>query len=377
MDKLRGVTARRPGLVWFDQINADYRKSLDERRFNYSFRFKDRVEVDSIGFSSQVRIWTKPGVFPQYMLELNFIPPGAVPKHSSPNDLTMNEGTVNQYPLTVFETNPNNYEGGWAELEDLVEMIFTLENVPDLKVTRLDLNAEAEASVHYFRDSLQLPLKRTNNSEVRGQEWKRSDVETFYLGKAPARLRVYDKIQEMIFRGEDVSQLPKTLTRLEWELRGVRCPIEKFVDIPKLLPSCHPFAAIQLRDIPDYYDFKRDPRRSVNLLTYRTLAEREGGQQARKYLNSGRNFNRDYRPFLVDNNELKHTIEKSFHFGNQRLLSGKGASIKHLYVYCSLCQLQGVDVKPCQGCGWRQCDGCRELNEGHDQTCPIRKENEN
>lgn len=176
----------------------------------------------------------------------------------------------------------------------------------------------------------------------------------------------------MVFRGEDVSHLPRTLTRLEWELRGVRCPIDRFVDVSKLLLDCRPFAALQLKDVPDYYDFKNDPKRSINLLLYRTLAEKEGGQQARKYLNRSRHFNRAFRDILIDNAELKRTIEESFQHGNQRLLSGRGASIKHIYIFCSWCQLRSLDVKPCKGCGRRFCDGCRELNEGHSETCPLK-----
>lgn len=182
LDKLRGVTNRRPGLAWFEMINTDYQKPLDSRKFNYSFRFKDRAEVEHIGYSSEVRVWTKPGVTPQYMVELNFIAPGGA-----------------RPPMTVWETNPNNYDGGWREVEETAEAIFTLENLVDLKLTRMDLNAEATPSVHYFRDALQLPMKRTNNSVMQGMEWKRTDVETFYVGKAPARLRVYDKIQEWFF----------------------------------------------------------------------------------------------------------------------------------------------------------------------------------
>lgn len=275
--------------------------------------------------------------------------------------------------MTVFETNPNNFERGWAGVEELAEEIFTLENLPDIKNTRLDFNAEAETSVHYFRDSLQVPAKRTTNNEVKfsGQEWRRADIETFYVGKAPARLRVYDKIQEMKFRGDDVSRLPKTLTRLEWELRGVRCPIEKFLDIPRLLPECRPFAALQLTELPPaYYDFKLDPGRSISLFLYRKLAEQEGAQQARRILNNQRHYARQFKEILICNATLKADIEKSFSKSNERLLSGRGASIAHLYVLCSWCQVDASGLRLCPGCGVRLCADCRKLNEGHDKHCP-------
>ncbi len=356
LDKLRVVTPRRPGVAWFDMINADFRQREETRRFNYSFRFRSQIEVDHISQTAEVNISTKKGVSPQYAVGLNFIAPGGA-----------------QPPMTWFETNPNNYEGGWNEVEETAEEIFTLENLPDLKLTRLDLNADIDGvSVHYFRDSLRIARKRTNNEEVRGQDWRRNDVETFYLGKNPARLRVYDKIQELKFRGEETKQLPDTVTRLEWELRGVRCPIEQFLDVPNKLQDQRPFAAMELTECPDYYDFKIDPKRSVALLTYRELAKREGAQQARKYLNSQRNFSRAYKEILINNDALKLRIEESFRRSNARLLSGRGASITHMYLKCGWCPEDAQNV--CQGCGVRLCAACEELKEGHDETCPIRKE---
>ena len=86
------------------------------------------------------------------------------------------------------------------------------------------------------------------------EEWKCRGVQTLYVGRSPSRLRIYEKIQELKYRCVDVTGFPDVLTRLEWELRNNRCPIEHFSDLPRLLPDCHPFAAIQLKEASEYYD---------------------------------------------------------------------------------------------------------------------------
>jgi hypothetical protein len=363
LDKLRSVTPRRPGYSWFDMINADYRRRPDERQFNFAFKYREQAEVDHVGQSACVRIWTKPEVSPQWMIELNFLAPGGA-----------------QPPMTVFETNPNNYLGGWPEVEHTAESIFTGENLPDLKNTRLDFNAEVEGvSVHYFRDSLRVPSKRTaaDQGKAEREEWRRRGVETIYLGKSPARLRVYDKIQELKFKGGDIGKLPEVLTRLEWELRGVRCPIDRFLDIPRQLPETKPFDKIQLNEVADYYDFKTDPTDSMNRLLYRAMVEKVGAQSATTFLNTNRHFSRRFKNIIVNNAELKAKIEESYQRSNARLLEGKAANIEYVYTRCGFCTVPLVDFVPCGGCGVRLCSVCTEVIERHDSKCPIRKENTN
>jgi hypothetical protein len=359
LDKLRGVTPRRPGSTWFDMINADYRRLPEERHFNYNFKFRDQKEVDSIGITAEARISTKKGIVPQYMVELNFLTPG---------------GT--QPPLTVFETNPNNYPRGWPQVERTVTEIFG--DTEEIKNTRLDLNAEAvDVSVHYFRDSLRVPLKRASaaisKSAEGGELWARKDVETIYIGKSPARLRVYDKIQEMKFQGKETGFMPKILTRLEWELRGVRCPIEKFSDIPKLLQDCRPFAAIQLQEVPAYYDYKIDPIPSMRRRLYHALVEDMGLHDTVRIMNHERHFSRDFRGIVFQNEELKQKIERSYFESNQRLLDGKPAHVEAIYLKCLWCR-QGDDVTSCEACGVPLCTSCAELYQMHDAKCPTRKE---
>jgi hypothetical protein len=193
----------------------------------------------------------------------------------------------------------------------------------------------------------------------------------------PAQLQVYDKLQELKFKSPDeawLNRLPKTLTRFEYRLGSDRVPIEKLIDIPRLLPDCHPFASIEFKEVPQYYDYKADFDGSFARRMFQTLSQDVGAQEAIAYLNRNRNFARNFRAIVIDNKALKREIEESFSKSCARLLSGKGASVKHIYVHCARCNRHGLDVKPCTGCGVRLCFGCCEIDQGHEQTCPKRCE---
>jgi hypothetical protein len=355
LDKLRCITPRRPGNAWFDMLNVEFKQPKDQRSLVFNFQFKDRKNVGAIDMTSRVRIHTKPGIEPAFFLELNYIAPGGkLP------------------PLSVWEINPNKFDQGWAGVERMRLQIFT-DDCLDLKVTRMDLNAEIEGvSVHYFRDALRIPLKRKSADcakERDREEWKSCGVQTLYIGRSPSRLRIYDKIQELKYRGIGLRGLPDVLTRFEWELRNDRCPIEHFADIRRLLPDCDPFAAIQLKDASEYYDYKNDPHGSMKRRLFKGLVEDLGIHDAIKVFNRDRNFARDFRPIVVDNTDLKQQIGESYQRTNRRLLSNRGADIPHLYRRCASCD-QEVVLSRCPGCCVRVCRKCQELGHGHEKACP-------
>jgi hypothetical protein len=113
-----------------EAINDDYRKHPDERRFNYKWIYRDRVEVDHISDTAQVRISTKRGVEPQFMVELGYLTPGSDP------------------PKTIFETNPNNHDDGWKSVErvaytifgDAIELLKTQERISTLRQKKPPFN---------------------------------------------------------------------------------------------------------------------------------------------------------------------------------------------------------------------------------------------
>jgi hypothetical protein len=303
------------------------------------------------------------------MVELNFVPPGG-----------------KQPPLTIFETNPNNYTCGWAELEQTVKDVFGEENLPDLKNTRMDLNAETtSAGVQYFKNALRLPGKRSDGKEGKVQDdtldWYRGGLETIRFGKYPSQLQIYDKIRELKFRKVDyVERLPKTLTRLEFRLQGKKCPVERFIDIPEQLNNCRPFTAIQLKECAEHYDYKEDLDDSLRRRLFNALREDVGCQEAIKYLNKTRHFGRDFKALVYNNEALKAEIEQNYFRSNRRFLSGRGASIQHQYCFCGWCNLLGTaeQLRDCGGCGARLCFECIDLdNKGHEADCPLRKESHN
>ena len=357
IDKLRAITERRPRQSWFDQMNAELQRPEAERHFIFNFLYRDRADMDRIGISTRVRISTKPKIVPHYMVELNSIAPGG-----------------KKPPFTVFETNPNKYEKGWDGVCSQVDEILSPEDVEDLKITRVDLNAEIEVSVQFLRDSLIVSGKRKNAAISKDREdWQNFGTETFYIGRRPSRVRIYDKIQELKYRSQDVTRLPKVLTRVEWELGGVRVPIDKFARLPDLLPECHPFAVIQIKESVPYYDFKTDLKRSIRRKQFDDLIKAYGAHEARRLLNRcyPRHFARDFGEGVVlDNTKVKDALIQSYGRNRSRLLSGRGADITHMFLRCARCNAEGV--RPCGGCGVRLCSTCVDLNEGHELTCPER-----
>src|SRR6185369_2066109 len=84
------------------------------------------------------------GIKPFFRVENQFVPPGGkLP------------------PLTTLETNLNRFPSGYRGLSTLVEIVFG-EQFPELKISRLDCNADVEdVSVEYVRNSLRIPGKRS------------------------------------------------------------------------------------------------------------------------------------------------------------------------------------------------------------------------
>jgi hypothetical protein len=317
LDKLRLITAGHPKRSFFDALNADFRQPEPERKYVYGFQYRDRQQIEAINAQDEVRISTKPGVEPSVYIQLNFRVPGA-----------------KQPPQTVIELNPNRFENGHRGLCYLLEEIFFLKDA--LKISRLDLNADVEEiSVQYFRDALRYPKKRKAGDIG---EWRRRGTETLYVGRSPVRLRVYDKIQELMHHHVDVSSFPAVLTRIEWELRHGRwnslphtggTKIAYFGDLPNLL-RFQPFAKTEFLDVPAY-DFENQPRESVNRLLFKTLAEKQGAHAAARILNKSRNFSRDFRDLLINKEDLVTKLQDSYLETTRLFFNNQGADVRFLY----------------------------------------------
>ena len=350
LDKIKLLSPSPPCQEFLDELNLEFRLRSDQRKMFHFGRVRDPysragASVDTVHPHTEVAVWTIKGYEPQFRVELQLITPGG-----------------KQPPLTTIETNPNKLEHGWHDLKKLVHRVFGAD-CPDLKVSRLDLNAEIEGyPVDYFRDALRIPLKRKSSDVGRSDElqgvlavgrvWKKRGFETVEFGKRPAFVRVYNKIAEMKYRREDVTPFPDVLTRLEWELHGARIPgvtgLGKavvdpitgknnppallFSELPNLL-DVQPFAKIQLLSgfEMESFDWENDYQGSERRLVMKGLIDRYGYQSARSILNLNRNFKRDYQDLIVDNVELKTRIEDSYAKTTQLFFEGKGADVRFLY----------------------------------------------
>ena len=234
----------------------------------------------------------------------------------------------------ILELNPNKLENGLEDLNQLIAFIFG-PGCPDLKISRIDLNGDVQAPIDYFFRSVRVPLKRkaTKYRESDSQSIRihgNAGITGFQLGASPSILRVYDKVQEQRKLGEDVSNLPEILTRFEWELRHGKCPVRYLSELPELL-DYEPFEKIELLDTPEFYDFDNDFRAAKNQLIYNKLIEEYGAHEAARILNKGRHFKRDYRPALLENDQLKKEIQDSYLLGVERFFNNQGADVRYLY----------------------------------------------
>jgi len=317
LDKLRVMSEAEPKRDFFDMLNADFRLPAEERRYVYRFQYRDREEIHAMSPTSQVRIHTRPKVTPFVFVELNHsVPSGKLP------------------PQTIVECNPNRFADGFDGVCRLLDSMFQLKDA--LKVTRLDLNADIEGvNVQYFRDALRYPQKRKSGDIG---EYRKRGTETLYIGRRPMLLRVYDKIQELKYHGVDPSSLPPVLTRTEWESHGRRwnllphtpgAEITHFSDLPNLL-RFQPFARLELFEVP-VYDFENETQGSIHRLTFQALAEKQSAQAAVSILNKKRNFSRDYRHLLLNNEDVLNQIQKSYLDTTRRFFNNQGADVRFLY----------------------------------------------
>jgi hypothetical protein len=318
IDKLRMMTSAPPKKSFFDELNADLRRSVEERIYTCSFQYRDSEQIEALTPRSQVRIKTRPNIEPYFFLELNYHAPG---------------GKLE--PQTVIELNPNKFQMGFHGVSELLDRIVFLKD--GLKITRVDLNAEIEeVPVQYFRDAVRYPQKRKAGDIG---EWRKRAIETLYIGRSPSRIRIYDKIQELKYNGVDVSAFPAVLTRIEWETRQGRwnrlphsngAEVTYFSDLPNLL-RFQPFAKMQFLEAVPAYDFENDTQDSIRRLVFHTLAAKQGAHAAAAILNKNRNFSRDYRDLLLLNEEIRNQLQASYLDTTRRFFNDQGADVRYIY----------------------------------------------
>jgi len=314
LDKLKVITPRKPQPTFFRFLNDDLQKKPEERHFQFQFRFDPGPTV-FIEPTTRLTVYTKPRIEPFVRVELQFIAPGGkLP------------------PLTTVETNPNNFPTGYAGVTSLLEIIFG-EAFSDLKISRIDCNADVPGvSVEHIRRSIRIPRKRKSADVGRMHEsYSNIGVQTFYVGKSPAQLRVYDKIQELKYQRLDTSKLPPVLTRMEWEFRERRCPVRFWGELPQML-DVEPFSGIEFFESHEHYSFRYFPRESFRLYGYNKLREDKGAHEAIRIINACyRHFSRDVREHLVENLNLKERIQAEYRTSTKAFFENRCADVRALY----------------------------------------------
>ncbi len=306
IDKLRLISGHPPSDPFFEWVNADRASSsfYQERDLVISFRhpLEERVKE-----STQCTIRSKAHLRPQFFLQLNY---KAFHGHGCRH---------------ILECNPNTLTNGLADLSRLTTSIFgpTME---DLKISRIDLNAEAEIPVDYFHRALRVPYKRKSSrfDKVSVQGHLNRGITGFQIGATPSLLRVYDKREEWQKKKRDTSALPQTLKRLEWELRHKKCPVTHLSELPELLET-RPFDSLEFFEAPHTYDFRNDPTDSLKRHQFNHLVGDYGAHETARILNGLRHFKRDYGQLQIDGAAVKEVLQESYLAGLDRFFANQCA----------------------------------------------------
>ena len=306
IDKLRLVSDRFPCQSFVDEVNAQLKLPREERIYNIGFKGNIDNVVLSRLTGTPIRITTVKRVSPAFFLELNHVVP---------------DGRI----VNILECNPNKFPRGNHSLDEIVQRIF--QGKLFLKVSRIDLNADIPGlPVDFFRRALRVSRKRKTTlfgvQDLATASYSCRGVTGFYIGRTPSLLRVYDKRLEMKSLGEDVTLIPETYTRLEWELRHRRCPIRTLLDLSQLR-DVRPFDSLEILDVGDSYDFHNDRAESLKRYSFNYLAQDYGAHEARRILNGNGNFKRDFAPLTQNTDDVREFLQDSFSwsmrlfFGNQ------------------------------------------------------------
>ncbi len=306
IDKLGLVTAQFPNSHFIEAINADLRMPREERMFDVSFKSMQEFMLDR-RTTNPISVKTRKHVKPEFFLQLNFWAPGA------------------RKPVHRFECNPNKLPEGMLTLHDMLKRMFGSTSIL-MKVSRIDLNADIELPVDFFLRTLRVPRKRRSSrhtvEELPVVDYRNRGVTGFYIGRSPALLRVYDKREDMRRLKEDVARIPQIYTRIEWEYRHRKCPVNYCGELSQLL-EYRPFDALQILEVDEVYDFHNETRDSLKRLTYKALVDDYGAQEAARILNSQRNFARDYRFRIVDRADIKNQLQHSYSQSTRKLFENQ------------------------------------------------------
>src|SRR5262245_59734796 len=163
LDKLRLISRRAPSDTFLAEVNAEKVLREDQRRFVITTR---NPSESHIARTSMCTISSTKHAFTGFFLQMHYNVPGTGRIH-------------------VLELNPNKLPHGCHTLAEVVTWIFE-DAVNELKISRLDLHADIELPVDYFRRTLRVSPKRKTSAFVldRGDYTNRG-LTGFYIGRSP------------------------------------------------------------------------------------------------------------------------------------------------------------------------------------------------
>jgi hypothetical protein len=237
------------------------------------------------------------------------------------------------HKLELIETGEMTY----SQMRYQIERIFAVNTNRDgLELMRLDLAADVEGvPVSWFQRNIRARFKRFANAigtiegPIKYSEIGRQGVETFYLGKRPNLIRIYDKVGERwerysrMLRREKrkhtaMSEVPTfqqmfghacagvVLTRVERQIAGGRIP-ERFATFDRLrsVADFDPFESLIYIGVgkpePNADDY--DLRQYLTGMQIRAMVERDGIHRFLSFANkhskrNGMRLLKQYEDFL-------------------------------------------------------------------------------
>lgn len=120
----------------------------------------------------------------------------------------------------AIEINPARFDN-WKLFHSGLQQAFCDYSLDDFKISRVDLCVDINVPLDFFRKSLLVKRMRTN-------ETFSSTSNTLVFGKSPKRISLYDR-----YKGKKLNSETE-ITRIEFQLRGNRCPIQKLSEVDKL-----------------------------------------------------------------------------------------------------------------------------------------------
>jgi len=179
LDRIRLVSISTPSPAFLAKVNHDLLRPPAQRRFKVGHR---EPAAEAVTAESRCTVSTKKGFTPAFSLLLNY-------------------GVHQRF---LLELSPAKLPNGAQDLTRLLDEMGW--NEDDLRINRLDLCADLDLPVEYLYRTLRVPYKRV--TEVFSRSVSNRGVEGFYIGKNPAKLRVYDKLAELKRHKNEVGGLP-------------------------------------------------------------------------------------------------------------------------------------------------------------------------